>query len=73
MIRTKQLLTSALALGLSSGLASGQDVLVDFGDADTDPAGSEWNAGIRGDTGAENLTDTSGNSHRNRPLLHECR
>lgn len=37
-------------------------VLLDFGDADTDPAGSEWNAGIRGDTGRSNLTDTDGNS-----------
>ncbi|MCC5806249.1 MAG: hypothetical protein JJU00_07960 [Opitutales bacterium] len=61
MIRKKQLLTSALALGLSAGLASGQTILVDFGDAETDPAGSEWNAGIRGDTGAPNLTDTNGN------------
>ena len=61
MIQTKKLLASALALGISAALAGGQTILVDFGDAETDPAGSEWNAGIRGDTGAANLTDTSGN------------
>jgi hypothetical protein len=62
MITSKKLLTTALALGLSAGMASAQTIiLVDFGDADTDPAGSAWNAGIRGDTGAANLTDINGN------------
>lgn len=55
MIRTKQLLTSALALGLSAGLAGGQVVLIDFLVGATTPAspdanGNHWNTvGVQGD------------------------
>ncbi|MCH8476264.1 MAG: PEP-CTERM sorting domain-containing protein [Opitutales bacterium] len=57
-------ITFALAfIGLTSvSLHAQQTILVDFGDADTDPASTAWNAGVRADTGVADLTDTTGNS-----------
>lgn len=65
MINKKQLLTAALALGLSAGLASGQFlqiVRIDFGDTTGTPEESaNWNT-ING-TGNFDLQDTAGNAN----------
>ncbi|MCC5806248.1 MAG: hypothetical protein JJU00_07955 [Opitutales bacterium] len=64
MIKTKQLLTSALALGLSAGLASGQILLVDFNSTSNevtspDENGNQWNT-VSGLSGLNNLSTTAG-------------
>ncbi|MCC5806257.1 MAG: hypothetical protein JJU00_08000 [Opitutales bacterium] len=61
MIRTKHLLTSALALGFSAGLASGQNILVDFQNVVADPAGN-WNIISSNSASNAGLDDTDGNA-----------
>lgn len=59
-ILTKTLTIAAASFAAAAITAQGQIVLVDFGDANATTLSSEWNAGIRADTGATDLLDTSG-------------
>ncbi|MCC5842265.1 MAG: PEP-CTERM sorting domain-containing protein [Opitutales bacterium] len=64
MIKSKQLLTSFLALGLSAGLASAQVILIDFNSTTNvvtspDGNGNQWNT-VSNLSGLSNLSNTSG-------------